>query len=162
MNSRLDQIINRDARIDWSGAVWAGLIAGGVFWLFSHGTPWFTSGMISPTMLGRDLKPPGLVDAYRSTATALIEFGVAVGYTVVLAMLVTRLRGIWAIGAGGLAGIGLYLVNFAVFRSMLEVNWTGTELPVLVTHVAFCMVAAGIYKGLAARRFLAQAPAESR
>jgi hypothetical protein len=152
MNTRMEDVINPTARFDARAAILGGLIAGGVLWLLSHGTPWFASGMITPTMMGRDLKPAGMVDASRSALTTVTEFGVAVVYTFVLGLLVTHLRGMWAVAAGGVAGVGLYLINYAVFHLFMATDWTGSEAPVLVTHIVFGMIASAIYKGLAARR----------
>ena len=152
MQNRLDSIVNRSARLDWGAAVLAGLIAGAIAWLLSHGIPWFTSGLVSPTLMGRDLKSPGLVDPYASVMTVLAQLVVAIGYAMIVAPLVTRLRGLWAMALGGVIGLGLYALNFCVFHFFLGVAWSGGELPVIVTHVVFGMIAAGTYKGLAARR----------
>jgi hypothetical protein len=151
---RNDSVFNRSARLEWGAAVLAGLIAGVIAWLLSHGIPWFTSGLVSPTLMGRDLKPPGLIDPYRSVITVLAQLVVAIGYSLVIAPLVTRFRGVWAIGAGGLIGLALYGCNFCVFHFLLRVDWSNGELAVVVTHVVFGMLAAGAYKGLAARRAL--------
>lgn len=156
METRVDDIVNREARLNWKAAVFAGLIAGGVVWLLSHGIPWFTSGLVSPTMMGRDLKPAGLVNPVRSIITVLAHAGAAVAYAVVIALLAGRLRGLWAVALGALVGLGLYAVNYCVFHFLPAVDWTGSELPVVVTHVVFSMFAAGAYKGLAARRSLAR------
>jgi hypothetical protein len=153
METQLENIINREARIDWRAAALAGLVTGAVFWLFSHGTPWFTSGMVSPTLMGRDLEPSNLIPTSQSIVVTLIQFGMAVVYTMVVALFVTPLRGMWAIGAGGVVGMALYALNFVIFRQVIDGDLTGSELQVLVTHIIFSMVAAGIYKGLAARRF---------
>lgn len=145
-------LVNPEAHFDGRAVVVGGLIAGAVMWLLSHGMPWFASGMISPTLMGRSLKAPGVVDTARSALTSIAELGVAVVYTFLLALIVTRLRGMWAVAAGGIIGFGLYLINYVVFRLLFATDWTGSEAPVVVTHVAFGMVASGVYKGLAARR----------
>jgi hypothetical protein len=75
-----------------------------------------------------------------------------VGYALVIALVVTRLRGMWAVALGAAVGLGLYCLNFLVFHFLLTVDHTATEVPVLVTHVVFAAIAAGAYKGLAARR----------
>lgn len=155
METHLDSVINPGARLDWRSALLAGLIGGAVVLLLSHGIPWFTSGMVSPTMMGRDLKPEGLVDSSMSVVTVLGQFVVSLVYALVIAPLVTRFRGMWAVAVGGLIGLGLYLLNFAVFRLMLSDRWTGSELSVVVTHVVFSMVVAGAYKGMAARKVVA-------
>ena|SRR6187200_2635638 len=154
MHVRMEDVINPGARFDARSAVIGGLIVGALMWLLSHGMPWFASGMVSPTLLGRYLKPGGLVDTGRSLVTAVAEVGVSVVYTLILALVVTRLRGLWAIALGGVVGVALYFLNYALFRATASTDWTGSELPVLVTHIAFGMIAAGTYKGLAARRIV--------
>ena len=153
MASESDLILNRDGRFRPGAAMGAGLVGAVLLWLFSHGTPWFTSGMISPTLMGRDLKAPGLVDPAGSTITVLALLIVSLGYAFIVAGSVTRLRGVWALVAGALIGGVLYCLNFAVFHFLRGVDWvSATELPVIVTHVVFCAVVAGLYKGIAARR----------
>lgn len=151
------EIINPEARLDWGAAVLAGLATAAIAWLLSHGIPWFTSGMVSPTLMGRDLKPPGELDAYRSTMTILAQAVTGVVYALIIALGVTRFRGLWAVGLGTLIGVGLYLVNLAVFKMAKGVDWSGSEWQVVVTHIVFGAVAAGAYKGLAARRSTARA-----
>jgi hypothetical protein len=102
--------------------------------------------------MGRDLKPPGTVDPARSALTVLLHIVVSIGYTMIIGLMVTRLRGLWAVGTGMLLGLGLYALNFVLFNYMLPVEWTGAELSVLVTHVVFGAIAAGAYKGLASRQ----------
>lgn len=152
MDRWLNSAINPDARYDWRAALIAGVIGCAVVWLLSHGIPWFTSGMVSPSMMGRDLKPPGLVDASMTLVTLVAQLGVSIAYALAIAPLVSRFRGMWAIALGGIIGIGLYLLNLAAFRLVFTDQWTGSELPVIVTHVVFSMVVAGAYKGLAARK----------
>jgi hypothetical protein len=138
-------------RVHWRAAILAGLIAGGIVWLFSHGLPWFTSGMITPTLMGRHLKPPGLVIGSRSVAIGAAHLVVAVLYTLAIASLISKVRGLWALALGGVLGLILYCLNFAFFRVAQIADWSGTELPILVTHAVFGAVAAGLYKGMTAR-----------
>ena len=152
MQTHLDDVVARDFRMNWGAAVLAGLIGGGVVWLLSHGMPWFTSGMISPTLMGRDLKPPGVVAPYHSGVIVLLHLVASVGYAGIIAFFAGHLRGLWAIGLGCLIGLALYAINYCIFHFWVDTTWTGTELPVVVTHVVFSMLAAGAYKGLASRR----------
>lgn len=156
MDTRFDSVINREARYDWKAAIEAGLIAGAVIWLFSHGLPWFTSGMISPTFVGRDLKPPGAVDPQSSALTVAFLLITSVVYAFAISLIVFRLRALWAIIAGTVVGFGLYLLNQTVFRGLNGIEWTDAELPSLVAHLVFAPILAGLYKGLAARRTLPQ------
>jgi hypothetical protein len=155
MQHRLDEIINPQARMDWGAAVLAGVIAGAIDWLLSHGMPWFTSGLIAPNLMGRDLHGLGAFDGYSDAMTILAQFVIGIGYGLIVAPLVTHLRGLWAIATGGLLGLGLYGLNFCVFHFLVGVHWSAAELSVIVAHVVFGLVVAGLYKGLAARKFLA-------
>jgi hypothetical protein len=151
MQHHMDDILIPDARVNWGMAVVAGLISGLVVWLLSHGTPWFTSGLVSPTFMGRDLKAPGAVNPAGSLLTVVAHLAISICYALVIAALVSRFRAIWALGVGALVGLALYALNFVVFTLLWNVNWTGGELPVLVTHVVFALAVAGLYKGLARR-----------
>jgi hypothetical protein len=110
--------------------------------------------MVSPTLMGRDLKPSGTADSYAALVTIVAQLLVSLLYACIIAPLVTRFRGMWAIGLGGLIGLGLYGLTFLVFHFLQGLDWSGSELPVLVTHLVFGLVVAGLYKGLAARRWI--------
>jgi len=153
MQTWLDDLVNRDARFDVGAALLAGLVGGGIAWLLSHGIPWFTSGMVSPELMGRDLSPAVAAEMAGNFGIILAQIVLGLCYAFIIAPLVTHLRGMWALGLGALLGCGLYALNFCVFHFLLGVNWSGTELPVIVTHVVFGVIVAGVYKGLAARRF---------
>lgn len=139
-------------RIDLPSAVLAGVFSGIIVWLLSHGTPWFTSGLVSPTLMGRNLKPPGVVNPSASVVTVLAQLATSICYGLVIAFLVTPFRRLWALVAGGVVGFGLYGLNFLVFHLIQDVTWSTAEWAVIVTHFVFSIVAAGLYKGLAAGR----------
>lgn len=103
--------------------------------------------------MGRDLKPPGEVNATASLMTVLAQALVSICYGLAISPAVCKLRGMFAIMAGGLIGLVLYGLNLLVFHFALGVDWSArVEAPVIVTHVVFSMLVAGLYKGLAARR----------
>ncbi len=102
--------------------------------------------------MGRDLKPPGSVDGSRSVLITLGQVAMSLVYVSILAPIVTRLRGLWAVALGAVIGLGLYGLNYVVFHWLLDVGQTGSELPVIVTHVTFGALAAAAYKGMASRR----------
>ena len=154
MDTRLDDFVNREARIDWGAAVLAGVIGGAIDWLLSHGIPWFTSGLITPTFMGREIQSLAGRDGYGTAMMLLAQVAVGIGYALVLAPVVTHLRGIWAISLGGLLGLVLYAINFGVFHFVTRAEWSGSEGSVIVSHVVFGMIVAGIYKGIAARKFV--------
>src|SRR4051812_14660301 len=118
MEAGAHDVVIHNAQFRWGAAIGAGLFTGGILWLLSHGTPWFSSGMVSPTLMGRDLKPPGLVDPSRSVAIVLAQAVVSVAYGLVIGAVAARLRRMWAVMAGGAIGLLLYLLNFGIFHSL--------------------------------------------
>src|SRR5690348_12929753 len=69
METHVEEVIDREARLNWGAAVVAGVAAGAVVWLLSHGTPWFTSGLVSAELMGRDpgqvgLRPLAVIGAH--------------------------------------------------------------------------------------------------
>jgi uncharacterized membrane protein HdeD (DUF308 family) len=112
--------------------------------------------MIAPALMGRYLSPPGTVDPFWNTVTFLSHGVVSVIYALVVALAASRFKGLLAAAAGGLAGLLLYLANFFAFHYLLPIQWTGSELAVLLTHIVFGFLAAGMYKGLSARKSVAE------
>ncbi len=155
MQANLDEILDREAELKWVSALLAGLMAGLVVWLLSHGTPWFTSGLVSPTLMGRDLKSPGTVDSAASALTVVSQVLVSIVYGILIGWVASHFRHLWALAAGGLVGLVLYLVNLGIFQTLLGTPSAENEVPVIVTHVVFGLIAAAAYRGLAARRRVA-------
>lgn len=134
--------------IQWPTALLVGAGVGLVFLFAAHGFPWFASGIISPSIMGRDVKPPEVADAPWSFKMIGWHLALSGHYAAIIALLVTRMRGIVAILVGGLIGSVLYLANYYVFRQVLAGSEAQSEVATLVVHVAFGMAAAGMYVGL--------------
>jgi hypothetical protein len=137
--------------VRWPIAVMAGLLVGTIFFLFSRGLPWASSGFVSPTLMGREIKPPEEVSWSLSVVVILLHMGLSVLYALMIAPAVNWIRGVPALFMGGLIGLILYGVNFGLFASVLSNFAEQREIPALITHLAFGMVAAGAYKGMARR-----------
>jgi hypothetical protein len=140
------------ASIRWSSALLAGLGAGVVVGLLSHGIPWFTSGAIAPAVMGRYLAPPETVNPVWNVITLFSHGVVSLVYGILIAFAASKLKGLLALAAGGLAAMLLYLVNFLAFTYLVQVPWTASESAVLLTHIVFGFLSAGLYKGLSARK----------
>jgi len=136
--------------IRWAMIATVALIAGAFFLLVARGIPWASSGLVSPTLMGREIKPPESVDWLLSFGVSLIHMVVALLYGFIIGPIVHWLRGVPAIFIGGLIGLLLYLLNYAFFNFAFTLP-DQRELPALVTHLAFGMIMAGGYKGVARR-----------
>jgi hypothetical protein len=129
----------------WGSAVLAGLAVGSWFLFFPRGIPWSSVAFSSPVVMGRLM--PGNISFLTA---AVVHLLVAVGYAVVIAALVRKLRPELAIVAGAAIGAVLYVLNWLVVYMYLD-WWSGREWPVLAVHLVFGAFVAGAYRGLAAR-----------
>jgi hypothetical protein len=147
----MEDVVAHNARVNWPKAIIASFAAGAVVWLLSHGTPWFTSGMVSPSLMGRDLNSLGNLGVNSGFAIVLGHGALSLCYGLIISALVAHLRGLWAVALGATVGLILYVFNFAAFHLLENLSWSSSELPVIFTHLVFGAVVAGIYKGWAAR-----------
>jgi hypothetical protein len=141
--------------VQWWTGIKAALALAVLFWLVSRGIPWASSGAVSPTVLGREIKYPGSLDSNLSMTAILLHFVSCVVYASVMMPLIHRFRygSAALIGAG--MGILLYLLNLAIFTIIGGGAPYSREFPVLVTHLAFGLIFTGVYKGLVKRRITA-------
>ena len=132
---------------NWRYAIYAGFLAAAVFLFVSRGIP-YSSGLMSPTVVGREVHPPVILDGGSSMTALILHMLASIIYALLVAPLVTRMRPFWAVLTGGALGVVLYGINYVLF-SMLFADVPGQrESIALVTHVAFGMVAAAAYKGM--------------
>ena len=138
--------------VNWGKAAQAGLIVGGILYLISRGIPWVGSGMIQPTIMGREM-------ASSDEATAGVFFGylvahllISVVYALILAPIVNGFKPMTAGLVGGLVGVILYFLNYAAFGLFFEGAAQQREWAAFLLHLAFGIITAETYKGLTKRR----------
>jgi hypothetical protein len=132
--------------VRWSKALYASLFIGAIFLMLPHAVPWFSSG-VPTTAMGR---PIGSTVTFRSTpflSTAGLHLLLAICYGWIIAVFIYRLHIRMALFIGSLVGLGLYGLNFLLFRMVLEMPPVN-EAPVLFTHLFFSLIFAGAYKGI--------------
>ena len=147
--------------IDWSSAIWSGIIAGGVFMmlemtmvpLFIGGSPWGPPRMIAAIGMGPGVLPPPDTFALVPMMVAMvIHIMLAIVLAVVLALFVNRLGLGMAALAGAIFGLALYLINFYGLTALfpwfeMARNWVS-----IFAHMMFGAVAALSYKWLKNRK----------
>jgi len=136
-----DEAAKHSLRFD--KAILAGLGVGLIFFFVSRGLPWF-SAEIPDAAMGRPLFS-GVPDSGTFLWALGVHFLLALGYALVIAAAVFRLSPLRAVLTGGLVGLGLYALNFIVFRYGMGYP-SVEELPIIVTHFAFALATAGAYK----------------
>ena len=143
--------------IDWSSAIWSGIIAGAVFMmlemvmvpLFVGGSPWGPPRMIAAIGMGKGVLPPPDTFALVPMMVAMaIHFMLSIVLAVVLALLIGNLGIGMAALTGAVFGLVVYLINFyalTAFFPWFEMarNWIS-----IFAHVMFGAVAALSYKWL--------------
>jgi hypothetical protein len=138
--------------VQWWTGIKAALAIGAIFWLVARGIPWAPSGLVSPTVMGREIKNPGALDFNVAGLASILTFVCAVVYGCIMMPLIHRFTysNAWLVGAA--LGIICYILNLAAFALFGDGAPFSRELPVFVTHVAFGIIFTGAYKGLVKRR----------
>jgi hypothetical protein len=138
--------------IRWRRASQAGLIVGLIVFLLSRGIPWIGSGAIDPAIMGREVAP-----GHEPTALMFLEvFGIHMAISLIYAWIVAAIahgfRPLIAGTVGGVVGLVLYFISAAIAGIISETAASQREWPALVSHIAFGIIVAEAYKGLAKRR----------
>ena len=156
--------------VDWSAAVWAGLIAGAVFIVLNlvvlpiihGGNVWWMSRLFASPIL----KTPILADSeanpesFNATAlliTLLFGFGLAVVFSLVLNFITHRWGWLTAAIVGALFGVCLYLINLYILveHSPAGVHMNFVRTPFFLgTHILFGALAGFIYEMMEVEEFV--------
>ena len=138
--------------VDWAKAAQAGLIVGVILYLVSRGIPWVGSGMIHPNIMGREVAPSQEGTPMLSLGFLVIHLLVSMLYALIIAPIVNGLRPMVAGLAGGVVGLILYFLNYAVFGFLFEDAPGQGEWIVVILHLAFGVIVAETYKGMSRMR----------
>lgn len=150
-------------RVNWAGAIGAGMIAGMVFLVMEMGLVAATGGeiwgpprMMAAIVMGQGvLPPPATFDPDIAAVAMLVHFALSIVYALVAGWVIEQ----WGMGTGTAAlagaafGLVLYLVNFYGFAALLfpwfatARNWIG-----IVSHLVYGGVLAWSYQAIAGRR----------
>ena len=142
-------------RLQWLPAIAAGLIAGVILLVIPHGSPWSRLTLFNPAVMGRIVPASLEVPIF---SVIVIHLGLSIIYGLIISLLVINVRELRAVLVGGVVGIVLYCLNFGIV-SLWFPALKGNEIPVLVTHIVFGLIASGAYRGLLRRRVAAAPPA---
>lgn len=149
--------------VDWRSAIIAGLVAGLVFLLaemigraaVTGGSPWITVRYIAAIVMGENvLPPPPTFDAVIFVVALLVNFVLAVIFSMILAAIVHEWEMVVGIVIGALFGLAIYAINYYTFTRFFPWffpvrNWTD-----ILSHILFGAVAGGVYEALERERFV--------
>jgi hypothetical protein len=142
-------------RLQWVPAILAGLIAGVILLVLPHASPWERLTFFNPAVMGRIIPAGWAVPVFN---VIVIHLGLSLVYGIIVSVMVINARELQAVVLGGVVGLALYCINFGIV-SLLIPALKGNEIPVVVTHLVFGLIAAGAYRGLLRRRVTAGPPA---
>lgn len=138
--------------IRWNRAFQAGLIVGAITFLLPRGIPWVGSGAIDPAIMGREVSPGNSPSPLFFLAIIALHCLLSIAYALVIAPIVHGFRN-WVAGlVGGVVGLVLYFINYAIAGMLMDMSGTQREWPSVALHIMFGIVFAEAYKGLVRRR----------
>ncbi|HEV8541555.1 MAG TPA: hypothetical protein VGR78_04110 [Verrucomicrobiae bacterium] len=138
--------------IRWNRAIQAGLIVGCILFLVSRGIPWVGSGAVNPAIMGREIEPGKTPSGLFFMSILALHLFVSMVYALIIAPIVHGFRPFVAGCVGGVVGLVLYFINYAVSATFMGVAAAQREWPSIVLHIVFGIVVAEAYKGMARRR----------
>jgi hypothetical protein len=148
--------------VDWSAALWAGLMAGAVFLGFNlfvtpalaGGNAWVMVRLIASVIMGEGvLAPPATFDGAALAAALGVHFSLSVAFSLLLAAVIHRWGLIVGVLGGGLFGLALYSINFYSLTYFFPWFFAMRSTPLVLSHVLFGALAGGIYESLEVEEF---------
>ena len=116
--------------------------------ILPHASPWTGITSFNPAIVGRE---PPLNWTLPVFCVILLHLALSLAYGFIISLYVIHFRELRAVFMGGMAGVLLYLLNFATISFFLP-TMRGNEVSVLLTHAVFGLIAAGAYRGLLRRK----------
>lgn len=144
--------------VQWSAAVWAGLIGGAAFMMlemimvpvFGGGSAWGPPRLIAAIIMGKGvLPPPATFDIGVLMGAMAVHFPLSIIFALVLAWVVARFDTGVAVLVGAGFGLMLYLVNFYGFTAIFPWFAMARNWITIVTHIMFGVIAVAVYKQMA-------------
>lgn len=149
--------------VDWSAAVWAGVLAGAVLFLLDvlvlplliGGNGWVMVRLLASPVLGETiLAPPATFDATALGVALLSHFALSIAFACLLAFIFHRGGLITGILGGALFGMALYGIQIYTMTFLFPWFFALHGWPFFTAHVVFGALAGGIYEGLEVEEFV--------
>lgn len=141
--------------VDWSAAIWAGIVAGVVFYILNiflipyiyGGSSWAIIKYLSSTVLGQNvLPPPASFDLTALITSFLSTIILSLIFTSILAYIIHRGGLITGIIGGAIFGLALYYINFNTLTVFSPWLYAMKNSANLINHIIFGILAGGLYE----------------
>jgi hypothetical protein len=149
--------------VDWSAALWAGLISGVILLLlnvflipyFIGGNPWVMVRLFGSVLLGEAvLAPPATFHLAALVVTVLEHLVLSIVFSVLLAYIIHRGGLITGIVGGALFGLLLYLINFYTLTLIFPWFFAMRNWVFVLNHIIFGALSGSIYELLEVEEFV--------
>ncbi len=156
-STRLRQVM------DWSAALWAGVIAGAIFLalnifavpLFVGGNAWIGLRYTASIALGQGaLPPPATFDITVLIVALVTHFVLSIAFTLLLAFIIHRWGLIVGLAGGALFGLALYFISFYTLTFFFPWFFAIRSWPLIISYMIFGAAAGGIYESLEVEEFV--------
>lgn len=146
--------------VDWSAAVWAGVIAGIVFLVanfiasaVAQDNADVTIRLVASLVLGSgvlfDEPTVGVI-----LVGIVVHFILSILFALLIAIVIHRWGLIVGIVGGGLLGLALYIINFFALSAIFPWFYAVTGWVMALSHILFGAVAGGAYEALEVEEFV--------
>jgi len=149
--------------VDWSAAVWGGVISGTVFFLlnlfltpyFMGGNIWVIVRLFASVILGEAvLAPPATFDIYALVTAIFANFVISMLFALLIAYIIHRGGLITGIIGGAILGLAIYAINFYTMTFFFPWFFAMQHWIIIVNHIIFGALAGGIYEWLEIEEFV--------
>lgn len=149
--------------VDWSAAVWAGIIGGTLFamlnWFvtpyFLGGSVWVYVRLFASILLGEGvLAPPATFSITAVFAALVTHYALSILFALLIAYIIHRGGLIGGIIGGGLLGLALYAVNLYTLTYFFPAFFVMNSWVMVISHIIYGAVAGGVYEALEVEEFV--------
>lgn len=149
--------------VDWSAALWAGVVAGVVFLvfnmimfpIFAGGSPWVLTRLQAAIVLGDGvLPPPASFDLGITVVAMLLHFALSIAFGLLVAIVIHRWGLLVGVVGGAALGLALYGINFYALTTFFPWFTIIRSWIMVAAHIIFGAVAGGIYESLEVEHFV--------
>jgi len=158
-----DTSVHKRQLLDWSAAVWAGIISGFIFLAvtvfavpyFTGGNAWVIIRLFASVILGEGiLAPPATYDLSALIAALAVNSVLSMAFALLLAYIVHRGGLLTGILGGAVFGLAVYCINFYTLTIFFPWFFALKGWPMAASHILLGAMSGGIYEGLEVEEFV--------
>lgn len=160
-----DTSVHKRQLLDWSAAVWSGIISGFIFLAvnvfvlpyFTGGNAWVIIRLFASVILGEGiLAPPATYDLSALIAALAVNSVLSMAFALLLAYIIHRGGLITGILGGSVFGLAIYGIAFYTLTIFFPWFFAMKGWTMAASHILFGALSGGIYEGLEVEEFVTE------